>query len=277
MSDTATAPETRPDDRSGDPTLNRFFWYELMTPDQDAAVEFYNFVVGWTVTDQMTDGAGGRYLILSTGGRGVGGVMGLNQEMQDHKARPSWLGYIHVDDTDAAVNAITGAGGKVYMGPQDIPDVGRFAMVADPGGAPFYVMSPSPRDDPPPPAAPGTPGHIGWHEQYSSVGEKAAFAFYSGLFGWKTETEMDMGAMGKYRIFSKDGVQLGGMMDKPEDMPASSWTYYINVDGIDAAVERIKAKDGQVLMGPESVPGGSWIVQAVDPQGASFALVSSRR
>ena len=107
-----------------------------------------------------------------------------------------------------------------------------------------------------------------------AMARRRAFAFYSGQFGWETMEEMDMGPMGTYRIFGADGVQMGGMMDKPDDMPASAWGFYFNVDGIDAAIERITANGGQVLMGPHEVPGGSWIVQAVDPQGAKFALVS---
>ena len=162
------------------------------------------------------------------------------------------------------------------MGPDDIPDVGRFAMVADPGGAPFYVHDAAAARGR---AAAGstrqTPGLVSWHELYSSLGDKAAFDFYSGQFGWETMHEMDMGPMGTYRIFGADGVQMGGMMNKPDNMPASAWGFYVNVDGIDAAVERVKANGGQVLMGPHEVPGGSWIVQAVDPQGANFALVSA--
>jgi uncharacterized protein len=67
------------------------------------------------------------------------------------------------------------------------------------------------------------------------------------------------------------------MMDRPDNVPASSWTFYVNVDGLDAAVGRIGGKGGRVVTGPMEVPGGSWIVQAVDPQGAGFALVSTQR
>jgi uncharacterized protein len=88
---------------------------------------------------------------------------------------------------------------------------------------------------------------------------------------------MDMGSMGKYRIFGAEGVAMGGMMDKPEHAPASAWGFYVNVDGLGAAIDRIKAHGGQVLMGPQEVPGGSWIVQALDPQGEAFALVSTTR
>ncbi len=163
------------------------------------------------------------------------------------------------------------------MGPDDIPNVGRFAMLADPGGAPFYLLTPAPQEGEPEPLDPEAPGAVSWHELYSSSGEKAAFDFYSGLFGWQTITEMPMGEMGNYRIFGDGDVQMGGMMDKPPNVPVSAWAFYINVDGIDAAVERVKVKGGQILMDPHEVPGGSWIVQGVDPQGANFALVSQTR
>ncbi len=258
-------------------TEGRFFWYELMTGDQDAAIDFYTRVVGWTAADAEQPDM--RYTILSAAGCGVGGIFQLTDDMRAGGARPGWLGYIHVPDTDAKAKEIEAAGGRILMQPGDIPNVGRFALVADPGGAVFYLLTPRARDGdgPPPEPAPGTPGTVGWRELYSSSGEEAAFAFYSGQFGWKTVTEMDMGPMGKYRIFGKDGDQSGGMMDKPANVPVSAWTFYVNVDGIDAAVERIKANGGSLIMGPMEVPGGSWVLQAVDPEGAHFALISQTR
>jgi predicted enzyme related to lactoylglutathione lyase len=257
---------------------DKFIWYELMTTDQEAAIAFYGAVVGWTAADHENSGSGGmRYSILSAGERGMGGMMQLTDEMRAGGARPGWVGYIGVADTDSAAADVTDSGGSILMGPDDIPNVGRFAMVADPGGAPFYLLTPNPRDDEPPPAEPNTPGLVGWHELYASQGQEAAFSFYSGRFGWETMHEMDMGPMGVYRIFGADGIQMGGMMDKPENIPVSAWGFYFNVDGIDAAIERIKANGGEVRMGPHDVPGGSWIVQASDPQGASFALVSPTR
>jgi predicted enzyme related to lactoylglutathione lyase len=255
----------------------RFFWYELMTTDRNAALDYYEAVVGWIATEQAGASPDIGYTILSVGGRGMGGVIELSKEMRDGGARPGWVGYIHVGDADARAKAIVEAGGKVLMGPDDIPDIGRFAMVADPGGAPFYIITPLPREDAPPPADPTAPGLVSWHELYSSLGDKAAFDFYSGQFGWETIHEMDMGPMGTYRIFGVDGVQMGGMMRKPDNIPVDIWGFYINVDGLDAAIERIKTNGGQVLLGPHEVPGGSWIVQARDPQGAAFALVSTTR
>ncbi|HEV2747350.1 MAG TPA: VOC family protein [Allosphingosinicella sp.] len=276
MSDMMTDADTAAEPACGvSAKAGKFIWYELMSRDREAAEAFYRAVIGWTMADAGQPDM--RYTILSAGGRGMGGLMQLTQTMFDGGARPGWVGYIGVADTDAKAQEIAAAGGRILMQPGDIPDVGRFAMVADPGGAAFYLLTPLPRDEAPPPAEPTTPGLVSWHELYSSLGQEAAFAFYSSQFGWETMQEMDMGAMGTYRIFGADGVQMGGMMDKPANLPSSTWGFYINVDGIDAAVDRLSVHGGTVVMGPHEVPGGSWIVQAVDPQGAAFALVSPTR
>jgi predicted enzyme related to lactoylglutathione lyase len=101
---------------------------------------------------------GMRYTILSAGDRGMGGLMKLPDGACEKGARPGWVGYIGVPDTDAGAKRIVEAGGSLHMGPDDIPNVGRFAMLADPGGAMFYLLTPFPREDVPPPAEPTTPG-----------------------------------------------------------------------------------------------------------------------
>ena len=252
-----------------------FIWYELLTTDQPKAEKFYSTVVGWEMADAGQPGM--RYTILSTGKRGVGGLMALPEKAREAWMKPGWTGYIGVADTDATAKRIAAAGGRILHAPDDIPNVGRFAVAADPGGATFMLLTPQSPEQAPPPIELNSPGYIGWHELYAGTGQEAAFAFYSALFGWATIETLDMDAMGKYRIFGAAGVPFGGMMDKPADAPAAAWAFYVNVDGIDAAIERIKSNGGKVLMGPHEVPGGSWIVQALDPQGASFALVSPKR
>jgi uncharacterized protein len=88
---------------------------------------------------------------------------------------------------------------------------------------------------------------------------------------------MDMGPMGIYQMFAFGGEAIGGMMTKPPSMPAPCWMYYFNVDGIDAAKARVETGGGAILNGPMEVPGGHWIVQCRDPQGAMFCLVAPRR
>jgi predicted enzyme related to lactoylglutathione lyase len=150
----------------------------------------------------------------------------------------------------------------------------RFAVVIDPEGAPLVLFTADPRmPSNPERPEPGTPGTMGWAELMATNGD-AALAFYSGLFGWTKGETHDMGAMGMYQIFDVNGVPSGGVMSRPPNVPGPFWSYYFNVEAIGAAVTRIHTGGGRVVNGPHPVPGGSFIVQAVDPQGASFALVS---
>jgi hypothetical protein len=55
----------------------------------------------------------------------------------------------------------------------------------------------------------------------------------------------------------------------------SGWNFYFCVDSIKAAVERVKSGGGKIVNGPTQVPGGGWIIQGQDPQGAMFSLVGS--
>ncbi len=248
----------------------KFVWYELMTTAPVAAGEFYASVVGWSVKDSGLSDR--NYSILSMGERGVGGLMELPPAARDAGARPGWSGYIAVDDIDGVVERIKAAGGAIHRAPDDIPGIGRFAMAADPQGAIFVLFKPLNSDGAPSPAPPQTPGHVGWHELHAAEWE-AAFGFYSHLFGWTKDNAVDMGPMGIYQLFAIDGVQAGGMMTKTPTFPAPVWIYYFNVDEINAAVSRVKSAGGQIVNGPHEVPGGSWIAQCLDPQGAMFAMV----
>jgi uncharacterized protein len=251
---------------------NAFVWYELMTTDMDAAEAFYRKVVGWS--PQPFDSAGMRYTIMNMGEKAIAGMMTLPAEVCEAGGRPGWIGYIGTPDADAATARLRGAGGTVHREPSDIPDIGRFSVVADPQGATFVLFQPSGEDGPPAPA--GTPGHVGWRELYAADWP-SAFEFYAGQFGWTKDVAVDMGSMGTYQLFAAGGEAIGGMMNKPDGMPAPVWLYYFNVEAIDAAAGRVTEGGGQVLNGPHPVPGGAWILHCMDPQGAMFALVALRR
>jgi predicted enzyme related to lactoylglutathione lyase len=247
----------------------RFSWYELMTSDTEAAGKFYSDVVGWT-TQQMPETPDGTpYTTFNVGDVGMAGMLKLT-------GHTGWVGYIVVDDVDAHIQKVVEAGGTLFRPVTDIPGMLRFAVMSDPQGAAICLFTPDPAMPSPQRPAPPTPGTIGWHELYTSDLE-AGFDFYSKLFGWTKVNDMDMGAMGVYRIFDEGDQQPmgdGGMMVKPPHIPVSCWTFYFNVDSIAAAVERVRAGGGQVLNGPMQVPGGSWIINGQDPQGAMFSLVS---
>jgi len=256
-----------------------FIWYELMTPDPDGAKAFYDAVVGWNVGEGVPEYNGYRMIGRSDGGF-AGGVLPLNDEMKEHGARPTWLGYILVPDVDAALEAIAKAGGKTQMPATDIPNVGRIAMVTDPQGAPFYVMKPQRREGDPDAKSDvfsvDQPQRIRWNE-LSTTDPEAGIAFYRDQFGWKQEGAMPMGEMGDYRFIQANGVNIGAVMRKPPQLPVSVWTYYIGVDDIDRAIAAINDGGGKVLNGPHEIPGGEFALNGLDPQGASFGLVGPRK
>ena len=263
-----------PKAKNGQPKLaGRFVWYDVMTTDTKAAETFYKAVIGWTAADSGMPGQS--YTLLSAGATMVGGLMPIPEDARKVGVKPAWMGYIGVDDVDVFAKKVTKAGGAIHKGPDDIPGVGRFAVAADPHGAGFVLFTPQ-TDQQPTPVAPGTPGQIGWHELYAGDGE-SAWAFYAGLFGWTKDMAVDMGPMGTYQTYATGGAPVGGMMTKPPHVPAPGWLYYFNVDSIEAAIARVKANGGEVLHGPMQVPGGSWIAQCRDPQGAMFAMVSCNK
>ena len=250
-----------------------FVWYELMTSDTAAALSFYRSVVGWEARDSGMPGTA--YTILSAGPTMVGGLMALPGEARAMGIPPCWTGYIGVADVDAYCARVTAVGGKIYRPAEDIPGVGRFAVAADPQGAPFILFKGNSAEAPVR-AAPGTPGTIGWHELHADDGPRA-FAFYAGLFGWTKRDTIDMGPMGVYQTFAAGAEPIGGMMTRMPQTPMAFWLYYFNVDAIDAAQARVTAGGGQILNGPMEVPMGRWILQCLDPQGAPFALLAPKR
>jgi predicted enzyme related to lactoylglutathione lyase len=243
-----------------------------MTPDTAGAKAFYPGLLGWGVEEMP--GGEMAYTIVGPGA-GVGGIMETPADAKARGVPPNWTAYVAVDDVDAAAAKAKALGGSAHVEPTDIPGIGRFAVIADPTGAVIAIMTPAPMDTSRPTVERDAVGNVGWHELYSGDLEKA-FSFYAELFGWTKDSDMDMGPLGAYRLFSNQDGQAGGMMTKPENVPAPAWLYYFRVGDIDEAARQVTGAGGRVLMGPMEVPNGEWVVQGQDPQGAMFALVGKK-
>jgi predicted enzyme related to lactoylglutathione lyase len=120
------------------------------------------------------------------------------------------------------------------------------------------------------------PGDFSWHE-LATHDWRSAWDFYRSLFGWERESEMDMGPAGTYFMFKRQGgvKPLGGIYNKPPEVPAPAWLPYILVPSADKAVGIAKANGGMVVNGPMDVPGGDRIAQIIDPLGAMIAVHST--
>jgi hypothetical protein len=274
MTDVRDAPSN--ERAQSQPKTGGFIWYELMTTDAEAAKAFYDGLVGWDVQKGPEEYGTYRVIGRSDGGF-AGGLLPITDEMAEHGARPTWLGYIHVADVDDAVARIDAAGGKTLMPATDIPSVGRIAMVSDPQGAPFYVMKPiPPAGDPDAQSdvfSPDALQRVGWNE-LSTSDPAAARRFYGELLGWGSDEFMDMGEMGEYRFFDHDGQRIGALFPNPQG--PTRWRYYIRVPSISAAKGTAETNGATITIGPHQVPTGDWIVGGRDPQGAEFALVGGQ-
>jgi predicted enzyme related to lactoylglutathione lyase len=247
--------------------LGRPLWYELMTTDMKGAEAFYRNVVGWTT--KPFDGAGQPYTTFHRNAdTSIGGVMTKPDEV---KAPPFWAMYIGVPKIEDAVAQITKRGGRSHTEMIAIPNVGRMQLMADPQGAVFYIIEPSSSEHRPENAP--EVGEASWHE-LMTTDWRAAMTFYEEVFHWQPSEAMDMGSMGTYQMFSRAHGMIGGMMNTPPEMASvpPNWQIYFRVPDVHAAVERVKANGGQILNGPMQVPGGDWVVNASDPQGAAFGL-----
>jgi hypothetical protein len=252
----------------------QFLWHELLTSNVDAAIDFYKHVVGWNTQIYDFEGnEGPDYTMWLAGDAPIGGVMQIDPKTMGN-IPPGWIGYIHASNVDATLRKARDLGGSVIGEPMDIPTVGRMAGIADPQGAVFWVLQPGGSE--PMPEAPAV-GSFSWNE-LATTDFSAAFDFYRKLFGWNHMDDMDMGGDWMYRMFGQGEKMYGGIYNKPAEMTAPPhWLYYVKVDDLDAALERVKGRGGQVLNGPMDVPGGDRIAQCLDPQGAAFALHGSKK
>src|SRR5215471_11060741 len=247
--------------------LGRHIWSELMTSDTKGAETFYDKVVGWT-SEPFPKSPKPYTRFMRSGGAGVAGLMetpgGMNMP-------PFWSMYIAVPDFAEAVAKAKRLGGNELSDVIDVPTVGRMQMMTDPQGAAFYVMQPEPRESTP--DRDPEVGETSWLE-LMTTDAKAAMTFYQQLFGWEPGDAHDMGPMGTYQLFNRGTRMIGGMMNKPKEMAQvpSHWAIYFRVDDINAAAARVTANGGQILNGPMEVPGGDWVLNAMDPQGATFSL-----
>ena len=241
-------------------------WYELSTSDIAGAQAFYATILGWNVADSGMPGMD--YRLGSMGDAMVSGMM------QGEPGMPvAWTIYFAVTNADATFAQALALGASPVVPPADIPDTGRYAIMADPQGAAFGILQPLP-------GGPGgawdlnKTGHGNWNELITAD-PAAALAFYTALFGWDVTQSMPMGPDMTYHILSWNGTNMGGAFAPAPPAPAY-WKPYFAVASANASIPVIAAAGGTLLRGPDEVPGGAFALQVKDPQGAALGLVGPK-
>lgn len=243
-----------------------FSWAELQTTDLEGAKRFYGELFGWEPED-VPVGDGQTYTMLRLGGKEVAAMYEQGEDQRQQGIPPNWLSYVTVDDLDARAARVDELGGSAIMPPFDVMEVGRMAVLQDPGAAVFAMWEPKTSIGA---TVVNDPGAMTWNELRTRDVDGAT-AFYGGLFGWKIEpTE---GADGSYFTI-RNGERLnGGVIPISEDWAPvpPHWAVYFTVPDADEAIARIEELGGRVQMAPIEVPAGRFAGVA-DPQGASFSL-----
>lgn len=114
-------------------------WNDLMTPDPQASAAFYGALFGWQIEE--IPGAGAQYWSITNAGRANGGIMPMPPG-----AHPVWNLYFAVEDVDATLARARELGASDILGPMDVPNGTRFAVLHDPQDAVFSVSA-GPMDD----------------------------------------------------------------------------------------------------------------------------------
>src|SRR5829696_8021280 len=197
----------------------RFIWRDLITGNPDTAEAFYTNLFGWQAIP-IDQGEAGVYRMLMQNGTPFGGIYG---------AEPTgWVSYIITPDLDQTLKQIDESGETAVSELMELPNVGRFAVIDDPGGARFAAMETAlPGTDP---AATPEVGGIAFNELVTSDFE-GSIAFYSQVFGYG---EMPVpSAAGNYSLLTTniDGnpVMMAGVFRRPEGIEQNAWIIYVGI------------------------------------------------
>jgi predicted enzyme related to lactoylglutathione lyase len=247
-------------------------WFELTTPDRDRARDFYARVMAWQMFESPMPEHGGYVLAGPAATDAVAGLM----TPPPGGGHPGWTIYLATRNVDAAVAQVADLGGTTLAGPMDIPHVGRFAMVADPQGVAFTLLTGA--SDQPATAfsqQPGARGHGVWIE-LATPDPAGAFAFYGALFGWEKAGAMPMGPMGDYSFIGAGEARPGAIMSSTTTGAPARWNWYVHVADIDTAVATAADAGGTLIQGPDEIPGGDFSANLLDPDGAQIGIVGPR-
>ncbi len=234
-------------------------WADLAVRDLEGAKRFYGGLFGWEFEDQPM-GEGSVYSMARL--RGLDAAALFNTEDQP----PHWNLYITVESADAAAERAGELGASVMMGPFDVFEAGRMAVVQDPTGAIVSAWEPRANIGA---KVVNEPSALSWADLVTPDPDPAA-RFYGDWLGWTVE---EIPGAGGYRVITNGDRSNGGMPPWLPEMGDSPphWMPYFGIDDLDAALERIKELGGRHVAGPVQVPSGAFAVMT-DAEGAFFAL-----
>lgn len=245
-----------------------FSWLDLAAHDRAAAERFYTALFGWTArADQFGPHEDDVYVMLRKDGRDAAALYAMDAAQKSLCVPPAWLCYVTVASADAAAARARELGASLMADAFDVMELGRMALITDPGGAVLALWEPRSHAGA---GITGEPGSLCWTE-LSTRDTAAASRFYAGLFGWESRPADDPSRT----VFTNGGEPAASMAALPGDAEGgpSYWLPWFAVDDVDASAARARELGATVEAGPRDVPGMGRIARIRDPQGAPFGIM----
>lgn len=241
-----------------------FCWINMLTPQPDAAREFFGTLLGWTYFEMPGLGHG-----IKVGDDDIGGLFDLNGP-QTPPGLPPHIGVmVKVENVDATCEKVKALGGSVKMA-FDIMDNLRMASCVDPTGGHFDLWEPKQKhgfevDG-------NVQGAPCWFETLTTDAARAT-EFYTALFGWKAETKPMDGY--EYTVMSLDAAPVAGLMQITPEMGSfpSHWGVYFTVNTADATVALAVELGGGICIMPRDIPNVGRFAGLTSPQGVTFYIL----
>jgi predicted enzyme related to lactoylglutathione lyase len=246
-----------------------FCWFELATSDQKAAKNFYCALFGWTANDAPM-GPDAFYTMFQLRGRSVGAAYALMPDQVSQGVPPHWGTYVAVASVDETIAKAKTLRGSVLVGPMDVAEHGRMAVLRDPTDAVISLWQPKQHQGV---GLWGEAGAFCWSELMTRDTAEAT-RFYTALFGWRTKVT-DAGEF-PYTHWQNGEAEIGGMMAIQEQwgqMPPH-WGNYVQVINCDETAAKATSLGGQVCMPPTDIPNTGRFSMLQDPQGAMLAVIA---
>jgi predicted enzyme related to lactoylglutathione lyase len=216
------------------------------------------------------------YVILEREGREAAALCAQGEEQRQQGIPPHWLSYVSVKDADAASAKAKELGGRLLMGPFDVMEAGRMALLQDPAGAVFALWQARNHTGI---AAYREPDALCWTELATTDATKAG-PFYTRLFGWILKPSANP-AM-PYSEWILGGEPFGGMMEISEhwgptwkEIP-SHWMVYFGVEDVDERAAKAVALGATLCVPPQDIPDVGRFAVINDPQGAVFSIFQAK-
>lgn len=235
-----------------------FVWREISCRDGEAARGFYGALFGWTFEPGPFPGMPYHLIVGPSGPQG-----GMMQVAPDAPFPTSWSTFVSVDDVDEAAARVKAEGGQVMHAPEDIPGVGRFAVVADAAGAVFGILRQSEGDGPRAERPPV--GGFCW-ETLNTTNIDAAKAFYPKVIGWR-----EAGGSAGMVVYAAGETQVCDVEPAEHGMP-SFWLTHVVVEDLDESRAKMESLGGRTFAPRIDIPNVGSICIFADPQGAVLSM-----